>query len=207
MLSSAAAAIAAAAVEPPPAPSSSKATGGVFASPQDVPDSLVRRLDAVLVLGGGRPARPDDPPPYVKRRCDDAVCVVRRRKELVQQQQQISRLNRSSPSRRLPVLCLSAGTAHVPQLINPATGLPVWESTASAAYLLKRHKDLFEDDEGQQEVGVDGSNRRAALPGLFVETTSYDTLGNAFYARTSHADWNGWRTLLVVTSEVRQPSA
>jgi len=76
------------------------------------------------------------------------------------------------------ILCLSAGTAHAAQLLSPA-GLPVWEATVSAAECLKR--------------GVPSSH-------VFVETTSYDTIGNAFFARTSHTDHAGWRKLLVITS-------
>ena len=41
---------------------------------------------------------------------------------------------------------------------------------------------------------------------LFVETTSYDTISNAFYARTSFTDVTGWRKLLVVTNEVSERS-
>ena len=29
----------------------------------------------------------------------------------------------------------------------------------------------------------------------------YDTIGNAFYARVSHTDWNGWRRLLIITNQ------
>jgi uncharacterized SAM-binding protein YcdF (DUF218 family) len=82
---------------------------------------------------------------------------------------------------QLPILCLSAGSAHVPQLMS-ADGLPIRESTSSAAYLKKAH-------------GMESN--------VYVETTSYDTIGNAFYARTSHTDVNGWRRLLIVTNEVR----
>jgi uncharacterized SAM-binding protein YcdF (DUF218 family) len=37
---------------------------------------------------------------------------------------------------------------------------------------------------------------------LFVETTSYDTISNAYFARTGFADVAGWRKVLVVTNEV-----
>ena len=77
------------------------------------------------------------------------------------------------------ILCLSAGTAHAPQRIS-ADGLPVWEATASAAHLIDR--------------GVPPS-------AVFVETTSYDTIGNAYFARVCHTDHAGWRRLLVITSE------
>jgi uncharacterized SAM-binding protein YcdF (DUF218 family) len=175
-----------------PATATADAGTGVFASSLAVPDSLVRRLDAILVLGGGRPASHDEPPPYVKNRCDDAAGIVRRRRKVEAAE------GGASLRCQLPVLCLSAGTAHVPQLVSGATGLPVWESTASAAYLLKNHGDLFLSSSSSSEGdGACGSR-------LFVETTSYDTIGNAYYARTAHTEWNGWRTLLVVTSEVRK---
>jgi uncharacterized SAM-binding protein YcdF (DUF218 family) len=165
----------------------------VYRSPHDLPDALVESLDAVLVLGGGRPSRHDQPPVYVQNRCDDAAHIVMKRRQLVgtrkrQLQQEGGTKDATAnigindnDDDDLPVLCLSAGTAHVPQLVSSVSGLPVWEATASSAYLLRHHN----------------------LTQVFVETTSYDTIGNAYYARTSHTEWNGWRTLLIVTSEVR----
>jgi hypothetical protein len=35
---------------------------------------------------------------------------------------------------------------------------------------------------------------------LLIETSSYDTIGNAFWARTSHIDVRGWSDLLIITS-------
>ena len=75
--------------------------------------------------------------------------------------------------------CLSAGTAHVPQLLGK-DGLPIWESTSCAAYLANKHK---------------------LSRNVYVETTSYDTIGNAFFTRTSFTDINQWKNLLVVTNE------
>lgn len=138
-----------------------------FSSPQDIPMEIVESLDAIVVLGGGVPESWKLPPVYVLRRADDAVQVLQRRKK-------------SSVDSPLPILCLSAGTAHLPQLLSP-NGLPIWESTACAAYLSTQHKIPSED--------------------LFVETTSFDTIGNAFYTRTSHTEWNGWRKLLVITND------
>jgi hypothetical protein len=37
---------------------------------------------------------------------------------------------------------------------------------------------------------------------LFVETTSYDTISNAYFARTGFTDVAGWKKVLVVTNEV-----
>lgn len=144
----------------------------IFYSTNNISDSLLLRLDAIVILGGGRPQAVDEPPIYVQKRCDDAAELAKRYQAL---QQKVDN-KKSSSSFSLPILCLSAGTAHVPQLLD-AGGLPVWESTASAAYLAKVH-------------GIRNDS-------LYVETTSYDTIGNAYYARTSHTDVNGWRNLLV----------
>jgi uncharacterized SAM-binding protein YcdF (DUF218 family) len=136
-----------------------------ISTPQDIPLHTLKALDAVLVLGGGVPDTVDDPPIYVQRRCDDAAKVVKSRKAI--------------SSETLPILCLSAGTAHLPQLLSK-DGLPVWESTACAAYLSQNH---------------------GLSQNVFVETTSYDTIGNAFYSRMSYTDINGWRNLLIITNQ------
>ena len=143
-------------------------TGQVFRRPSDVPQRILKRLDAVVVLGGGVPKSVDEPPIYVQRRCDDAAKVVTMHHE-------------ESNAPLLPILTLSAGTAHLPQLMSK-DGLPVWESTSSAAYLQTRH---------------------GMVQNIYVETTSYDTIGNAYYTRTGHTDVNGWRRLLIITNEVR----
>lgn len=148
----------------------------IYSSPSAVPDEVVMSLDSILVLGGGVPSSAETPPLYVQRRCDDAAAVRERR-----QRHPTTEGGNDNIHASLPILCLSAGTAHLPQLLC-IRGLPIWESTASAAYLQSKH-------------GVDASD-------LFVETTSYDTIGNAYFARTSHTDVNGWRKLLVVTNAV-----
>ena len=38
-----------------------------------------------------------------------------------------------------------------------------------------------------------------------VETTSYDTISNAYFARSSHTDVIGWKRLLVVTNAFYMP--
>ena len=120
------------------------------------------QFDCIVVLGGGVPPGPRTQLPFVANRCDAAVCV-----------------RAAHDADAAPViLCLSAGTAHMPQLLS-ADGLPVWEATASAAEVI---------DRGVPPAAV------------FVETTSYDTIGNAFFARVSHTDHAGWRRLLVITS-------
>jgi uncharacterized SAM-binding protein YcdF (DUF218 family) len=133
-------------------------TGDIYNRTSDV---MSQKFDAILVLGGGVPSSLYEPPIYVKQRCDDAAAI--------------------RGTTETPILTLSAGTAHLPQLLSK-DGLPVWESTSSAAYLQQRHN---------------------IHSNLYMETTSYDTIGNAFFARTSHTDIVHWRKLLVVTSEVR----
>ena len=76
-----------------------------------------------------------------------------------------------------PIVALSAATPHK----APA---PVFESVAGAGYLLGR-----------------GYPREK----IFVETASYDTIGNAWFARLVHTDPAGWRDLCVVTSDFHMP--
>jgi hypothetical protein len=171
----------------------------LFTDPSDLSQDLISSLDAVLVLGGGVPESLESPPVYVQRRCDDAAKVVQRFQQQggsfrktpgKKKRRSLSKKNEtrggslllssssSSTPDYLPILCLSAGTAHLPQLLSK-DGLPIWESTSCAAYLKAR----FE------------------ISNVHVETTSYDTIGNAFYTRTTHTDINGWRRLLIVTNE------
>ncbi|CAB9524945.1 DUF218 domain [Seminavis robusta] len=141
-----------------------------FDTPEEIPDDIVKSLDAILVLGGGVPLSLEEPPLFVQKRCDDAAKIVQRYTEI---------FNRNN----LPILTLSAGTAHLPQLLS-GDGLPIWEATASAAYLIKHYSPDT----------IDKSQ-------VFAETTSYDTISNAFFARTSFTDITGWRRLLIITNE------
>ena len=120
-----------------------------------------QQFDAILVLGGGVPLAPRKQLPFVAARCQAAAAVWR------------------AASTKPKILCLSAGTAHCPQLLD-ARGSVVFEATASAAELI---------DAGVEEEDV------------YVETTSFDTIGNAFFARTDHCSLAGWKRLLVITSE------
>ena len=165
---------------PEPKKKKSKTTmSQVFSSPDNwPPDDIVRDLDAILVLGGGVPLSLEEPPVFVQRRCDDAAHMVKRHSELT--------ANNNQNKNNLNILCLSAGTAHLPQLLGK-DGLPVWESTASSAYLLKHYSHLLNPNQ------------------VFAETTSYDTIGNAFYARTSFTDLAGWNKLLIITNEFHMP--
>lgn len=121
----------------------------------------VESIDAILVLGGGRPIKRSLPPPWVTSRCDLAAEAHKK-------------LNLP------PILTLSAGTAHADQLLNDR-GLPVWESEASALYLISNHEMPTEK--------------------IFMETSSYDTIGSAYFARTSFCQVFGWKKLLIITSQ------
>jgi len=83
-----------------------------------------------------------------------------------------------------PVLCLGGGTPHKPPVLQRASGHVIHEGTACADYLL-----------------------RAGLPAgrLLKEVSSYDTVGNAFFALTIHAIPARWRRVAVVTSEFHMP--
>lgn len=155
----------------------------LFSSPNDLPEELVHTLDAILVLGGGRPKSIDHPPAFVERRCDDAIEVVGRRGR----SDKVSKRLGGQEDHTLPILCLSAGTAHLPQLLS-VDGLPVWESTACASYILSKNNNTTIANNIRPES-------------IYVETSSYDTIGNAYFARTSHTEFNGWRKLLIVTNE------
>ena len=78
-----------------------------------------------------------------------------------------------------PIICLSGGTLHRPMPLD-ANGHPIFEAVAGARYLLSR--------------GI-------APDRIFTETASWDTVGNAFFARLIHTDPRGWRRLMVVTSD------
>lgn len=80
-------------------------------------------------------------------------------------------------------ICLSAGTFHKP-LPRDDAGFPVYESVVAAQYL--------------REAGI-------AEERLLFETSSYDTLGNAYFARTVHTDPLKLQRLNVITSEFHMP--
>jgi hypothetical protein len=142
----------------------------IFTTVKEIPDEVVAKLHAIVVLGGGVPLSPKEPPIYVIERCKDAAQIFHRH----------ALLDESSHKSDLNIITLSAGTAHLPQLLS-LDGLPVWESTASASYLMT-------------ELGVPKQY-------LFAETTSYDTISNAFFTRTNYADMAGWKNLLIITNE------
>eukprot|EP01135_Chromosphaera_perkinsii_P007989 Nk52_evm61s1073 gene=Nk52_evmTU61s1073 len=80
-------------------------------------------------------------------------------------------------------LVLSAGSPHKPPLINKR-GFLVHECTGSSDYLLRR--------------GVPAEH-------VVREWSSFDTIGNAYFARVEHTDICMWTRLLVVTSQFHMP--
>lgn len=99
----------------------------------------------------------------------------------------------------MPILCLSAGTAHLPQLLS-ADGLPIWESTACAAYILSTANN---NNNSSDNNSTATKTKTIDIPpeSIYVETSSYDTIGNAFFARTTHTEFKDWRKLLIITNE------
>jgi hypothetical protein len=76
------------------------------------------------------------------------------------------------------VIALSAGTPHRSPPLE--RGFPLFESVAEARYLVN--------------AGVPRDK-------VLQETSSYDTIGNAYFARTIHTDPAGFSKLLVITSD------
>lgn len=76
-------------------------------------------------------------------------------------------------------LTLSAGTHHKP-LPRDKEGFCIFESVAAAQYL--------------QTQGINEEK-------LLFETASYDTIGNAYFARVIHVEPRKLRTLKIITSE------
>jgi hypothetical protein len=82
-------------------------------------------------------------------------------------------------SGKAPIVCLSAVTVHRPNPLDE-TGRAIFEASAGAQYLLRK--------------GCPAER-------IYLEVASWDTVGNAYFARTMHTDPGGWRRLLVITSE------
>lgn len=81
------------------------------------------------------------------------------------------------------IVTLSAGTPHKPPPLD-STGCPILESVAEAAYL---------------------HGRGFPAERLLIENASYDTIGNAYFARVMHIDPAGFKRLCIVTSFFHLP--
>lgn len=78
-----------------------------------------------------------------------------------------------------PVLCLGGGTYHKPPVLNQY-GFVIHESSSCASYLL--------------ENGVESLH-------IIKEWSSYDTIGNAWFAFTNYIIPFKWKTLTIITSD------
>lgn len=112
--------------------------------------------DAVLIPGGGLDAV-GEPAPWVLPRLDAAV----------------------AQAGNALLVALSAGTPYKPPPLDER-GHPIFESVASARYLIRR--------------GI-------APERILIDSWSFDTIGNAFFARLMHCEPRRLRRLLVITSE------
>eukprot|EP00510_Aplanochytrium_minuta_P006148 CAMPEP_0184016600 /NCGR_PEP_ID=MMETSP0954-20121128/7021_1 /TAXON_ID=627963 /ORGANISM="Aplanochytrium sp, Strain PBS07" /LENGTH=293 /DNA_ID=CAMNT_0026297643 /DNA_START=249 /DNA_END=1130 /DNA_ORIENTATION=- len=137
-------------------------------SENEVEEVCEREFDAILILGGGVPMTENLPPPWVQTRADIAGRVYNCIK------------GRGGETSDLSFVTLSGGSAHAKQLLKE-NGLPVWESGATARYLI-------------EEVGIPGEK-------IVIETSSYDTIGNAYFSRAAITDVRDWSRLLVITSD------
>ena len=81
------------------------------------------------------------------------------------------------------IIPLSAGTTHRPPPLDP-NGFPIHESAAAARYLI--------------EGGIPADR-------ILTETHSYDTIGNAYFARVIHTDPQHLRRLHIITSDFHLP--
>ena len=86
-------------------------------------------------------------------------------------------------SRGAYIVTLSAGTTHRAPPLDE-NGFPIFESAAGAKYLIG--------------AGVPADR-------VLIEAHSYDTIGNAFFSRVVHVDPQGFRKLLVITSDFHLP--
>jgi hypothetical protein len=77
------------------------------------------------------------------------------------------------------IITLSAGTPHRPPPLDDE-GFPILESVAAARRLI--------------ESGIPADR-------ILIETSSYDTIGNAFFAKVIHTDPLGLRRLRIITSD------
>jgi uncharacterized SAM-binding protein YcdF (DUF218 family) len=81
------------------------------------------------------------------------------------------------------IIALSAGTLFKPPPLD-GRGFPIFESVAGAGYLIKN--------------GIPPAK-------ILLETCSYDTIGNAFFARLIHVEPRQFSKLLVITSQFHMP--
>eukprot|EP00117_Sycon_ciliatum_P040595 scpid79204/ scgid29810/ len=143
----------------------------------------MEKISAIVVPGGGL-SENGAVTPWVERRLDHAIMRWKECTERLAQRTCDSNASSGCSDTCLPkIITLSAGTSHKPPP-RDCNGFPVFESCASADFLIK--------------AGIPSSC-------VLMEWSSYDTIGNAYFARTQHTDVLGLRTLLVITSEFHMP--
>ena len=81
------------------------------------------------------------------------------------------------------IIVLSAGTVYKAPPLDE-DGFPIFESIAAAKYLV--------------EQGINPDM-------ILCETSSYDTVGNAYFSRVIHVDPQGCRRLHIITSAFHMP--
>ncbi len=81
------------------------------------------------------------------------------------------------------IIALSGGTVHRPPPLDEAD-FPIFEARAAANYLI--------------QAGITGTK-------IIAETSSYDTIGNAYFSRVIHTEPRGFKQLLVITSAFHMP--
>ena len=85
------------------------------------------------------------------------------------------------------ILVTGGGTPHKPPILHDRSGHVIHESTICADYLVS-------------ELGVSPNS-------VLKETSSYDTIGNAYFSLTIHAAPLGWSEVCTVTSAFHMPRA
>ena len=85
------------------------------------------------------------------------------------------------------ILVTGGGTPHKPPILHDRSGHVIHESTVCADYLVS-------------ELGVSPNS-------VLKETSSYDTIGNAYFSLTIHAAPLGWSEVCTVTSAFHMPRA
>ncbi|ORC89886.1 putative GPI-anchored surface protein [Trypanosoma theileri] len=157
-------------------------------------------VDAIVVLGGGS-QRNEDPaslPWFVLERLDAAY----ERYHTICAEQLLK-----GKGKRPKLVLLSAGTTHKPNYINHV-GWPIGESTSGALYLLQKCKERVDAMTTMKKGKVADEKEMASWltpHDIIRETSSLDTIGNAYFLRTVHADPAGWRHLHVITSDFHLP--
>ena len=145
----------------------------------------------ILVLGGGSPSSPTTPPPFVITRIEYAANLYKR----------ILKTGKTAPK----IICLSGGTAHTKSLTTDNYCQPlIQKSNRNRQQQLGQHafthQIIYEATSCANHLQLLG----VPFQDIYLETTSYDTIGNAYYTRLLHTDANPLlfgKRLLVITSD------